>query len=148
VPKEYRLGVVGVFVAPDGKILVCERADRLSAWQFPQGGIDDGEDPTQAIKREIMEELGCGSFEILSTSTAWTKYDFPEEFETKITKVYCGQKHLWFHLRFEDGKGPDLSLSDGEFRAFKWVDPKDVLGGVALWKRTAYEEGLKLLKLL
>ena len=40
-----------------GKLLWCKRKTG-DGWQFPQGGIDDGESPEQAIIRETYEEVG------------------------------------------------------------------------------------------
>jgi putative (di)nucleoside polyphosphate hydrolase len=40
------------------------------AWQMPQGGIDEGEEPSTAAFRELKEEIGTGNAEILAESTA------------------------------------------------------------------------------
>ena len=54
----YRPNVAGLMVREDGKLLVCERSRQKGAWQFPQGGIDPGETATEAVKREVREEVG------------------------------------------------------------------------------------------
>jgi len=141
----YRIGVVGVFIDSDGRLLVCERSNRPGAWQFPQGGIDPGESPEQAMLREAEEELGCNQFEILQQSTELTQYNFPKDADFKIARQYRGQKHHWFRLRFLENSCPNLEKSDGEFCAYKWVDIEESLDKVVYWKKDAYRMGLELL---
>ncbi len=140
-----RKGVVGVFTNPAGEVLVGERANDLGAWQFPQGGIDDGEDFDQALRREMFEELGTDAFEILRSNTSLTTYTFPATLQSRIVKEYDGQSHKWYLLRFVADAQPVLAKCDGEFCSFKWVPPKDALQLVVDWKRDAYRQGLLLL---
>ena len=52
----YRLNV-GIIVANnEGKLLLCKRRG-INSWQFPQGGIDNSEDPLNAAKRELLKKL-------------------------------------------------------------------------------------------
>jgi len=141
----YRIGVVGVFIDSNSRLLVCERSNRRGAWQFPQGGMDPGETPEQAMIREAEEELGCNEFKILSGSQTMTQYDFPKEASFKIAKQYTGQKHHWFQLQFLNNCLPNLEQSDGEFCAYKWVNVEESLDKVVYWKKDAYRHGLKLL---
>ena len=63
----YRMNVGAVLFGPDGRVLVGRRAGFANAaWQLPQGGIDDGEDPRTAVLRELLEEIGTANAEILS----------------------------------------------------------------------------------
>ena len=142
-----RKGVVGVFIDRDGKLLVCERSNIQDVWQFPQGGIDDGESEDQAITREMSEELGTQKFKIVQKSDIWTSYLFPKGSNFPIAKTHDGQIHCWFLLRFEDGVEPNLDASDGEFLAFRWVNLSEAVAGVVEWKRPAYIEGLRSLGL-
>lgn len=146
--KGFRKGVVGVFVDEAGQILVCERQNRPGSWQFPQGGIDEGEDPLAALRREVEEEIGCRDFEVLKTGNEWTRYEFPDEVCVPIAKKYKGQEHLWFLLRFTNGGQPDLAQSDGEFRDWKWVPVENALDTVIEWKLGAYKHGLEILGVL
>jgi putative (di)nucleoside polyphosphate hydrolase len=145
VTKPYRYGVVGVFTNTAGEILVCERSNTPGAWQFPQGGIDEGETPDETIVREVREELGTDKFDIVFRAVELTVYDFPNDVGFKLAQHYIGQKHHWYHLRFKEGVGPDLSQSDGEFKNFKWVPIARALDAAIEWKKTAYEDGLRLL---
>lgn len=146
--KKYRAGVVGVFKNAKGELLICERTDRKGAWQFPQGGIDGNETPEEALRREMLEELGSTQFEILYVSPDWTCYDFPQDMATTIAQNYLGQRHLWFLLQFAPGAAPDLAKSEGEFCAYKWTSPKQACEQIVGWKQAVYIHGLQLLKLI
>lgn len=53
--------VAALIVRPDGRILIGQRTgDQPMAlkWEFPGGKIEPGEEPIDALKRELMEELG------------------------------------------------------------------------------------------
>lgn len=54
----YRPNVAGILRDRNGKILVGERLKTRGAWQFPQGGVDEGESPREALHRELEEEIG------------------------------------------------------------------------------------------
>ena len=56
--RKYRQNAALILERKDKKILICERADYEDAWQFPQGGVDKGEDPIDALYREVEEEIG------------------------------------------------------------------------------------------
>lgn len=139
----YRRGVVAVFVNEKNQVLVCERADEKGAWQFPQGGLEAGEDDEDAFYREVEEELGQSHCEILRISDSRPRYLWPEP-----GKKYDGQEQTWFLARFTGGRLPRLDKSEGCFRAWKWASPEDVVNGIIEWKRAATLEGLRLLGLL
>ena len=145
---EYRLGVVGVFQNRRGEVLVCERSNRPGAWQFPQGGIDAGETPDVAIVREVREELGCEEFEIVRSADTWTTYEFPPEADFPVARAFRGQKHKWYLLRFKGDAEPNLAMSDGEFKDWRWVMAGDSCQHVIGWKKDAYLQGVKLLGLV
>ena len=71
--KKYRPNVAIIVLAPtypfDCKVLVAQRSDIKGAWQFPQGGIDDGETPRDALFRELEEEIGTNKVEIIAETT-------------------------------------------------------------------------------
>ncbi len=145
---KYRYGVVGVFIDDSQRLLMCERKNLPGTWQFPQGGIDEGEDPVMAVQREMMEELGTDQFEILKAVPGLTSYEFPPNATFPLAKKFVGQKHHWFLLAFTSGKGPIIEKSDGEFQDFRWCSISDSLRDVVDWKRDAYLKGLTLLGLL
>lgn len=139
--------VVAVFV-DKGRVLVGERFKEAGQWQFPQGGVEDGETHDQAAIRESIEELGSSAIEIVKKSTATTQYLFPKNLKSRIIKRYKGQIQVWYLMRFKDGAKPSLALAkDQEFSDFRWITPQDAITGVVEWKKQAYKEGLEMLGL-
>ena len=146
----YRPCVLGVFTNDAGQVLVGERRRPRSSWQFPQGGIDPGESPEAAVRREMREELGVlGAVEIVRQLPDPLRYDFPPGLEGPHAKAYKGQEQVWFLLRFAPGDGPDLArAADDEFTALAWVTPEEALERAVPAKRDAYLQGLTALGLL
>jgi len=141
--------VLAVFSNERGEVLVGERALPRGAWQFPQGGIDPGEAPDEALRREMSEEIGCADFDVLARSAAGIRYHFPPDSTAPVAKQFRGQDQIWFHLRFRGGAGPDLEKArDREFIATAWVTPEEALRRVVAFKKAAYVQGLAELGLL
>lgn len=148
VEKPYRPCVVGVFIEKS-KVLVAQRSDANKAWQFPQGGVEEGETYCEALFREMKEELGCNQFEIVEENPDLLTYDFPKEMGSKIAKEYKGQRQKWFLCQFISGHGPNLELaSDKEFSSIKWIQASEVLGHVIWWKKDVYRQALTFFKLI
>ncbi|MEI6182116.1 MAG: RNA pyrophosphohydrolase [Polynucleobacter sp.] len=122
------------------------------SWQFPQGGIQHGESPEQAMYRELHEEVGLlpEHVQIVGRTRDWLRYDVPEEYlrrqhATRVHRTaYRGQKQIWFLLRLV-GLDSDIQLraSDHpEFDAWRWVPFWIQLDGVIDFKREVYELAL------
>jgi putative (di)nucleoside polyphosphate hydrolase len=139
----YRKGVVAVLVNENGQVLLCQRSDNSSAWQFPQGGIELNETPQDAFFRELAEELGNNKCEILKTSEKNTFYIWP-----RAGKDFLGQEQTWFLARFLPDQYPDLNKSDGSFSSCIWESPQNALRLIIEWKRPAFEQGMKMLGIL
>ena len=140
--KNYRPCVVAVFINESGKVLVGLRSD-LDVWQFPQGGVEPGEDSIDALYREVEEELGCRNFQVIKTLLKEASYDFPEELKTPISKHYKGQKQDWFLCEFDPGCNPNLEkATTDEFRQLKWVDREEILHQTVWWKKDVYKSAL------
>lgn len=146
--KPYRQSVVGVFANKHGKVLVGERSDNPGSWQFPQGGIEPGEDPRDAILREMSEEIGTRAIRICKIAHETCRYEFPPDLSAAIAGKYAGQEQTWFLLAFVEEFEPDPQMGDGEFSRFQWVDVNDALAGIIHWKKPCYRRGLELLDLL
>ncbi len=143
---QYRPCVLAVFTNSKGQVLVAERTSPRGAWQFPQGGIDDGEDPITALQREMHEELGVDHIEVVRQSIAPIRYDFPQELASPIAKTFRGQEQIWFLTKFFKGEGPSLQkATHKEFIGWEWVSPDEALKRVVSFKRDAYIKGLRSL---
>ncbi len=130
----------------DGKIFVGQRSDRPAdsdAWQMPQGGIDDGEEPEDAALRELEEETGVSrdSVTILARSAEEYFYDLPDELMGKLWKgKWQGQRQWWFLLRFQGDDGDiNIATHTQEFDSWQWVDPAELPGLIVPFKKRIYE---------
>ena len=145
----YRPCVLAVISNSEGLVLVGERIEPPGSWQFPQGGIDEGETAEVAVKREVQEEIGVSEFFVLGRSAGPIRYDFPPEVSGPLAKKYKGQDQVWFHLRLAPGHEPSLAkASDREFSKLTWVTVHEALNRVVSFKREAYKEGLQALGLI
>lgn len=127
---------------PAGKVFVGQRIDStLEAWQMPQGGIDNGEDPETAARRELAEETGVAEVRILAVTRDWLTYDLPADLQAKLWGgQYRGQRQRWFAMRhLADDSAIDLDTSHPEFRAWMWVEPARLPGLAVPFKRALYE---------
>lgn len=124
-----------------GDVFVGRRNDVPGeAWQMPQGGIDEGEDPRQAAFRELREEIGTDKAEIVAESKTWLRYDLPKELMGKAwDKPWRGQRQKWFVMHFT-GTDTDINLDTRhpEFSAWKWVSVSELPGLVVSFKRQVY----------
>jgi putative (di)nucleoside polyphosphate hydrolase len=126
----YRPCVGAALFNPAGRVLVARRADLPNAegapqgWQLPQGGMDEGEDPREAVLRELAEEVGTRRARIIGEYPEWLTYDLPPELLGRaLGGRYRGQRQRWFALRFE-GRDEDIRLDldpHPEFNAWRWA---------------------------
>ena len=120
---------------------------RTHSWQFPQGGINYGESPEQAMFRELHEEVGLhpDHVRILARTRDWLRYEVPEHFIRKDARGhYRGQKQIWFLLRLM-GRDSDLDLratDHPEFDAWRWNEYWVPLELVIEFKRDVYQMAL------
>jgi putative (di)nucleoside polyphosphate hydrolase len=128
-----------------GKVFVGQRIDSISkiAWQMPQGGIDEGEEPEEAALRELEEETGVSRnlVDVIARSKEEYLYDLPEELIGKLWKgQWRGQRQWWFLLRFK-GKDSDVNIftAHQEFSQWQWVEPDELSGLIVPFKKRIYE---------
>lgn len=138
--RTFRAGVVTVVERSDGQVLAFERVDTPGAWQLPQGGIDEGEQPVEAAWRELKEETGLRRkhVELVGEHDDWLVYTWPPEIANGRR---LGQAQRWFRFRLlDDATEPK---PDGrEFGAWRWVDRQWLIDNVIEFRRRTYRRGL------
>ena len=132
------------------EILVGRRLDHPSGyWQMPQGGIDNNENPEEAVWREMMEEIGTNNAQLIERSSQWLQYDIPIETLEKLPwgKTYVGQKQKWFVFKFT-GKDSDININtlNPEFSEWKWIKKSLLKENIVPFKRNLYSQVIKEFK--
>jgi putative (di)nucleoside polyphosphate hydrolase len=124
-----------------------EHVDATHAWQMPQGGVDEGEDPYSGALRELYEETNVSSIERLGEIEDWIAYDIPRNIAGEAWGgKYRGQKQKWFALRFVgpdneiDVRAPGGGKHKPEFIDWRWVELKTLPDLVVPFKRRIYEQ--------
>lgn len=126
----------------EGKVFVARRIDTdVEAWQMPQGGIDDGEEPQAAAIRELEEETGVTQAVIIAEYESWLTYDLPDELYGKVWKGrYGGQTMKWYVMRFE-GQDSDINIQteNPEFSIWRWAEMSELENIIVPFKREIYK---------
>ena len=119
-----RLGVGIILLNHENKVFVGKRIDNpKNFWQMPQGGVDQNENFLQAAKRELEEETGIKSVELVKELNGWLVYDLPANLLGKVLEgKYRGQKQKWFIMKFI-GKDNEINVKtkNPEFLDWKWI---------------------------
>jgi len=124
---------------PDG-----EMAGSVQLWQMPQGGIDAGEDPLEAARRELYEETGMRTVSLIEAAPDWIDYDLPPHLVGIAFKgKYGGQTQRWFAFRFE-GSDNEIAIDPppgghtAEFDAWDWKPMAELPDLIVPFKRDVY----------
>jgi putative (di)nucleoside polyphosphate hydrolase len=148
----YRPCVGIMLLNREGLVLIGRRRGQSAdlvpahAWQMPQGGIDEGEDPYDAALRELLEETNVSSVSFLATSPDWYTYDLPAHTAKQSWRGrFQGQRQKWFALRFEGEESEiDIEHPTGgakpEFDAWRWERIDRLSELVVPFKRPVYEK--------
>lgn len=141
--RPYRPGVGIVLFNAQGLVFTAKRIDtKEAAWQFPQGGIDEGEDPCTAAFRELEEETGTNKAELLAESRSWISYDLPHDMADRCWKArFRGQKQKWFAFKFL-GTDADINIhtEHPEFSEWRWLPLAEVPSLIVPFKKPLYEQ--------
>lgn len=124
-----------------------DSAELGSPWQMPQGGIDKGESPRDAARRELFEETSIRSVELIAEAPGWIYYDLPDEaLGIALKGKYRGQRQRWFAYRFT-GKDSEINVTapgDGsmpaEFDQWRWEQLDRLPELIVPFKKQAYRE--------
>ena len=148
----YRPNVAMVVINSTNKVLICRRKNTRT-WQFPQGGIDDGEDIKKAMYRELSEEVGLSKDDVslVGESEGTITYDIPKTIRSKVLGgKFKGQEQKWFLLKLNKDNC-EIKLDNEafpEFDKYEWVSFWQPLNRIVDFKREAYRKALSELRFL
>ena len=152
--RPYRPCVGIILVNAAGLVWIGRRLPKWSEdrsafiWQMPQGGIDRGEEPRAAALRELEEETGVHSVEVIAENKEWLSYELPGNLMGVALKgKYRGQMQKWFVMRFlGDDTEIRIEARNGhkqEFDAWRWAHLGELPGLIVPFKRGIYEALLR-----
>lgn len=141
---------------PNVGIVICNKAYQVfwakrfkqNSWQFPQGGINDGETPEQAMFRELYEEVGLRpeDVKILYVSKTWLRYRLPRRLlRIEQNSKFVGQKQRWFLLQLmcDESKINFNCTPNQEFDGWRWVSFWYPVRQVIAFKRDVYRKAMR-----
>lgn len=139
---------VGIVICNElGQVFWARRYGQHS-WQFPQGGIDEGETAEQTMYRELHEEVGLKpeDVKILTVTNNWLRYKLPKRLIRQGSSPVCiGQKQKWFLLQLTCKEENVDLLQSGhpEFDDWRWVSFWYPVRNVVSFKREVYRRAMK-----
>jgi putative (di)nucleoside polyphosphate hydrolase len=147
--KKYRPNVAAIVLSSSYpakcEIFIASRIDVEDAWQFPQGGIDEGETPKEALYRELKEEIGTNEVDIIAEFPEWVSYDFPPSVASRMAP-FDGQTQKYFLVKLHKGATIDINTEIPEFSQYKFVKTEKLNDFITFFKRTVYKKVLKYFK--
>ena len=149
IKKNYRPNVAAIVLSAKYphtcEIFIASRTDVENAWQFPQGGIDEGESSKEALFRELEEEIGTRDVEIIAEYPKWVSYEFPPAIAKKM-HPYDGQIQKYYLVKLKKGAKINIETEIPEFSEYKFVPTKNIYDYITFFKRTVYKQVLKYFK--
>lgn len=138
---------VGIILSnSNGQVLLAKRVHQKSAWQFPQGGVDEGESVEHALFRELKEELGLAQqdVEVLAETRDWISYEIPKQYRCRSGSC-LGQVQKWFLLRLTADESSIVldNYDEPEFDDWRWVEYWEPVDHIIAFKREVYKKVLE-----
>jgi putative (di)nucleoside polyphosphate hydrolase len=127
------------------EIFIASRTDVENAWQFPQGGIDEGETAKEALFRELEEEIGTKEIEIIAEYPTWVSYEFPPAIAKRMYP-YDGQRQKYYLVKLKKGAKVNINTKLPEFSEYKFVPTRNIYDYITFFKRTVYKQVLQYFK--
>ncbi|MFZ9036004.1 MAG: RNA pyrophosphohydrolase [Francisellaceae bacterium] len=142
----FRANVAIVLLNDQNQVFWGKRVHQTS-WQFPQGGLNPGETPIEAMYRELKEEVGLNpcDVEVIAATRTWLRYRLPRSLIRRNNPLCIGQKQKWFLLRLKSADETiDLRVNKKpEFDAWRWVNYWYPTEKVVPFKRHVYRKALE-----
>jgi len=141
---DYRPNVAAIILSSEYpkkcEFMLSRRNGMKRGWQFPQGGIDEGESNMEALLRELKEEIGTNDVEILAEYPEWITYDFPQSAKGKLYP-YKGQTQKYFLVRLRESAKINLFAHEiPEFEEYRFVTLDELFRRATFLKRKAYRK--------
>ncbi len=148
MPKHFRRCAGAVVFNRDKKVLLGSRIDvNNDDWQFPQGGIEDGETPEMAAKRELFEETSVTSVTLVAVDKEPQRYEFTEEIKQKFRQrgIFNDGQDIYFSLFFFEGNDREINLNTAypEFKDYMWGELDFAVENVIEFKKAVYAQAAK-----
>jgi len=147
---DYRPNVAAIILSSEYpkkcEFMLSRRNGIKRGWQFPQGGIDEGESTVEALMRELKEEIGTSDVEILAEYPEWISYDFPGTSKEKLYP-YKGQTQKYYLVRLKESAKIDLfAYETPEFEEYRFVTFDELFKRATFLKRRTYKRVIEYFK--
>ncbi|NBW41071.1 NUDIX domain-containing protein [bacterium] len=146
--SQLRPNVCILLLNREGKLFLGERVDEFNHWQFPQGGVEAGDSPEEAVIRELREELGIGAenLRIIHRLNSTYSYEWDQS-RWYGESEFSGQSQTFWLVEFlGEDSDIDLHTSEQEFHQWQWIEPEDAMNTVAEIRRSGYKHPLEELQ--
>ncbi len=142
----------GVVVIDTEQRVLAFRRTGTESWQLPQGGIDPGESPLEAMWRELEEETGIeqSMATLVAEVPEWLGYEIPIEFRQASSKLSRGQVQKWFVVSIDPAQLAAVEerlgeLPPEEFDAWKWTTLPELADETIAFRQPIYKRLCSLL---